>query len=173
VSVAPERVFGSDARAEHQLLALSAFTALVSAFFLSFAGLVPGVRIGDVAIAVGTLALTETLALVLLVPQWHRERRLMRGLMAFLVSAVLYGYQIGVGVMLVHAPGDRGALGTLLVLLIAAYAVGLLRAWQLLGATHHGAARQLLRRLRNLEQPRETDAEAGGVGTPGPSGAHR
>ena len=66
-----------------------------------------------------------------------------------------------------------GALGTLLVLLIAAYAVGLLRAWQLLGATHHGAARQLLRRLRNLEQPRETDAEAGGVGTPGPSGAHR
>lgn len=169
VSIAPDRVFGAGARAEHQLLALSAFSALASAFFLSFAGLLPGVHIGDVAIAVGTLALTETLALLLVVPQWRREKRLVRGLLAFVVSAVLYGYEIVVGIRLIDAPDDRGALGTLLVLLIAAFAVGLIRAWQLLGATHHGFAGQLLRRLRNLEPAEAASPEAARPG----SAAHR
>src|SRR5437867_4948576 len=49
VSIAPETVFGSDAEAVRQAQALSAFTALANAFFISMASLIPDVRIGIVS----------------------------------------------------------------------------------------------------------------------------
>src|SRR5436309_3446471 len=78
VSIAPEKVFGSDAEAVRQAQALSAFTALVNAL------------------------------------------------------------ELAVGIQLWGAPGNRGSLDGLLELILGAYAIGLGRAWELLGALRSG-----------------------------------
>jgi hypothetical protein len=47
----------------------------------------------------------------------------------------------------------------LLALLIGTFAVGLIRAWQLLGATHQGCTTQFIKRLRRPAAP----TDSGGV----------
>ena len=67
------------------------------------------------------------------------------------------------GVKLIQAPNDRGALGTLLALLIGSFAVGLIRAWQLLGATHQGCTTPFIKRLRRPAAPTDAAPAAGGA----------
>jgi hypothetical protein len=133
ISVAPDRVFGRKAVAQHQTEALSAFTALVNAFLISLGGLDPGINIGTLALVMGLLALSQTLALLRLWPSWRHEQRMVRGLILFVVSAGAYGYEIWTAQYLIRTPKDTNALDTLLGLLLGAYAIGLVRAWELLG----------------------------------------
>src|SRR5207249_1976539 len=73
VSIAPERVFGTQAEAVHQAQALSAFTALANVFFISMASLVPGIAIGIVVTIVAIPASLQTLALLALFNHWRAE----------------------------------------------------------------------------------------------------
>jgi hypothetical protein len=134
VSVDPERVFGRQAVAQRQAEALSAFTALVNVFFISLGGLDPGLNIGTLAVIMGILALSQTLALLRLWPRWQHDRQVVRGLILFIASAAVYGYQIWTAQHLIGTPRDISALNSLLGLLLGAYAIGLVRAWELLGA---------------------------------------
>jgi hypothetical protein len=134
VSIAPERVFGPQADAERQALALSSFTALANAFFISFGSLIPNLPIGLLVVIAGAVCGSQTLALLGLFPKWRHERTLIRSLGLFAVSAAIYGYEIAIGVRLISAPTDAGALTVLLQLLLGGYTIGLARAWQLLGA---------------------------------------
>jgi hypothetical protein len=134
VSIAPERVFGRQAEAGRQALALSAFTALANAFFVSFSGLIPNLSFGVFVVIAGGVAASQTLALLALLPNWRHERTLVRSLGLFAISAAIYGYEIAIGVRLIFAPTDVGALTVLLELLLGTYSIGLARAWQLLGA---------------------------------------
>ena len=134
VSIQPERVFGRQAEAERQALALSAFTALANVFFVSFSGLIPNLSFGVFVVIAGAVAMSQTLALLGLLPKWRREGTLVQGLVLLAISAAIYGYEIGIGVRLIFTPADNGALTVLLELLLGGYSIGLARAWQLLGA---------------------------------------
>lgn len=134
VSLAPERVFGRQAHVEKQTEALSSFTALANAFFISLGALIPGLNVGMLAMTAALLALGQTLSLLALWPRWRRERRARRGLIVFLVSAGLYGYEFWTSLRLLHTPGDTRALSALCGLLLGPYVIGLGRAWSLLGA---------------------------------------
>jgi hypothetical protein len=136
VSIAPERVFGRQAEAGRQALALSAFTALANVFFVSFSGLIPNLSFGVFVVVAGTVAASQTLALLSLLPSWRRDRTLLRSLGLFAVSAAIYGYEIATGVRLIFTSTDTGALTGLLGLLLGGYSIGLARAWELLGAPH-------------------------------------
>jgi hypothetical protein len=136
ISIAPQRVFGSEAEASRQGLALSSFTALANVFFISFGSLIPMLPLGIFMIFPGAVAASQTVLLLQLLPNWRRERTLIRGIALFVVSAVLYGYEIAIGVQLWQSPSNTGALTGLLELLLGAYAIGLARAWELLGAAH-------------------------------------
>jgi len=135
ISLAPERVFGSRAEASRQALALSSFTALANVFFISFGSLIPGLPLGLLVIP-GAVAGSQTLFLLQLIPTWRRQGTLLRGVSLFFVSAVIYGYEIAIGIQLWRSPSNTAALSGLLELLLGAYAIGLARAWELLGATH-------------------------------------
>ncbi len=115
VSVAPQRIFGPESDAVRQAHALSAFTGLANVFFISMMSLVPGVLYGLVVVVVSIPAIIQTLALLGLARQWHQTRILTRGVFLFLASAA-----------------------NLLFVLMGAYAVGLGRAWELLGAPRSG-----------------------------------
>jgi len=134
VSISPERVFGRQAEAERQALALSAFTALANVFFVSFGGLIPNLSFGVAVVIAGVVAMSQTLALLGLLPKWRRERTLVRSLGLFAISAAIYGYEVAVGVRLMFTSNDAGALTVLLELMLGTYSIGLARAWQLLGA---------------------------------------
>ncbi len=138
VSIAPERVFGQQSDAVRRAQALSAFTALVNVFFISMTSLIPSVQIGVVVVIIAFPSALQTLALLGLVRHWREGGILYRGLVLFLGSAFIYGFELAIGFQLWASPGNRGSLEGLLELLLGAYAVGLGRAWELLGAPRSG-----------------------------------
>jgi hypothetical protein len=138
VSIAPERVFGLQSDAVRQAQALSAFTALANVFFISMMALIPEVLFGLVVTVVSLPAILQTLALLSLVKPWHRSGILGRGMFLFLASAAIYGYELSVGIQMSRNPNSVGNVISLLFILMGAYAVGLGRAWELLGAPRFG-----------------------------------
>lgn len=140
VSIAPERVFGQRSEAGRQALALSAFTALANVFFASFSSLIPNIAFGVVAVVVGGIAASQSLALLLLVPNWHRERTLVPSLLRFAVSLGVYVFEISIGVRLLDSPADVGLLTTYCIVILGVFSIGLARSWELLGAPHSRGA---------------------------------
>ena len=138
VSIAPERVFGDQSDVVRQAQALSAFTALANIFFISLLSLIPDVTFGLVVWIVSLPAILQTLALLRLTRHWRSAGIAIRGLLLFLASAAIYGYEFAIGVQMWLKPANKGVLISLLFVLIGAYAVGLGRAWELLGAPRMG-----------------------------------
>jgi hypothetical protein len=66
------------------------------------------------------------------------------------ISGALYGYEAAIGVGLLLHPGDAGLTLSLAELLLGVYAVGLARAWELLGGPG-GMIARLLNPLQDLE----------------------
>lgn len=153
ITLAPERVFGEQAEAGRQARALSAFAALANIFFISFSMLIPDVNVGLVVTAVGGVSSLQTLGLLFLVGHWRVQGVLWRSLFLFVGSLAIYGGEISVGIQLWIKPTDVGALTGVLELLLGAYAVGLGRAWELLGAPRMGFISRLLERLDRAPKP--------------------
>ena len=153
ITLAPERVFGEQAEAGRQARALSAFTALANIFFISFSMLIPDVNVGLVVTAVGVVSSLQTLGLLFLLGHWRLQGVLWRSLFLFFGSLAIYGGEISVGIQLWAKPADLGALTGVLELLLGAYAVGLGRAWELLGAPRMGFISRLLERLDRAPKP--------------------
>ena len=143
VSVAPEKVFGAQSDPRRQAQALSAFSALVNIFFISMTSLIPDIRLGIVVTIVAAVSLLQTLALLVMVPGWRREDAVIRGALLFLASVSIYGVQLWLGIDLWVKP-SRAALDGLLELLLGCYAIGLGRAWELLGAPRMGLVSYLV-----------------------------
>jgi hypothetical protein len=157
ITLAPERVFGEKADAGRQARALSAFTALANIFFISFTMLIPDVRVGLVVTLVGAVSTLQTLGLLLLVPHWRSQRVLWRSMFLFLGSLAIYGGELAVGIQVWNRPADPAALTGILELLLGAYAIGLGRAWELLGAPRMGFG-LLSRILERLDRAPKTPA---------------
>jgi len=156
ISIAPDRIFGERAEASRQAQALSSFTALTNIFFISFASLIPNITIGIVVAVIAVPATVQTLGLLVLLPHWRAEGALRRGLFLFLISLVVYGYEFVIGIHLWMVPSDTSALSGLLELILGVYAIGLGRAWELLGAPRMGWLALLSagwRRMRERPQP--------------------
>ena len=165
ISIAPERVFGEKAESGRMAQALSSFTALTNVFFISFASLIPKLPIGPVVTVVAIPAILQTLGLLLLFPQWRTDHTLRRGLVLFAISLAIYGYEIAYGIQLWVGAAGPGALTGLLELLLGAYAIGLGRAWELLGARRLGWTGWIDAILRRVRQGRPSRQEP-----PGPKG---
>jgi len=118
--------------------------------------LIPGIAIGPVVAVIAVPSMLQTLGLLLLIPHWRAENAVRRGVILFSVSALIYGYEMAIGIRMWLVPSDTGALSGLLELLLGAYAIGLGRAWELLGAPRLGwygflAAALQRRRERSTE----------------------
>ncbi len=153
ITLAPDRVFGEQAEAGRQARALSAFTALANIFFISFSMLIPDVNVGLVVTVVGGVSTLQTLSLLLLLRHWHSQGVLWRSLFLFLGSLAIYGGEISVGVQLWNGRSNTGALTGILELLLGAFAIGLGRAWEILGAPRMGFVSRLLERLDRGPKP--------------------
>ena len=155
ITLAPERVFGENADAGRQARALSAFTALANIFFISFTMLIPDVRVGLVVTLVGLVSTVQTVGLLFLVPHWHSQGVLWRSMFLFLGSLAIYGGELVIGIQVWNRAAGPGELSGILELLLGAYAIGLGRAWELLGAPRmgFGLVSRVLDRLDRAAKP--------------------
>ncbi len=164
VSIAPERVFGESAKAGHRALALSSFTALANAFFISLSGLIPNVPFGLFVIIVGGISFSQSLTLLPTARQWKSEGRLIRGIVLFVAGIAVYGSELFLGIDLYVGRASPALISVLLQILMAVFAMGLARAWELLGAprarglvstSFEWAEGRLERKTEADEQPRK------------------
>ena len=139
VSLAPDKIVTRQAPQERQAVAGSAFTALINAFFLSLTALIPNINFGLVIVPVSALCLVTSL-----IQAWPLLRRfkgwlsLLRRAFLVLLSVALYALELLNGFQLLIAPSQVGIVYGLVSCLIGAFALGLIRAWELLGAQRSG-----------------------------------
>lgn len=139
VSISPEQIVAAQAPMERQAVAGSAFTALMNAFFISLFALIPNFNIGFVIMPFSAVCL-----LTILIQAWHllRPRKSWPSLLrrAFLVSlsVALYGLELWNGFQLFTDPSQPGNVYGLISCLLGAFALGLIRAWELLGVRRYG-----------------------------------
>jgi len=135
VSIAPEKMVMAGAPLERQAVAASAYTALLNAFFISLFALIPATNMGWVALVMSVLGLWSTAFLGRsLLKHPTRWQGTVRRLALILVGMILYGFELYVAILLINAPSNTSASFTLATLVGVAYGLGLLRAWQLIGA---------------------------------------
>lgn len=163
ISVAPGRFFGHDALPERQVVAASAFSALVNAFFVSLTALIPGMNVGGVALVMGGFALFGTVQQMRKLWDSHNGvLYLVRRVSLPVSSLVIYGFEITNGISLIQHGMRVEPLYSLAVLLLVIYGVGLTRAWQLLGAPRSGMLAWMLNPFQNIrEHDEQAPAQAG------------
>ena len=138
ISVAPHRTIKGSAPLERQAAAGNAFTALITAFFISLGALIPG-AFGYVALVMSVLALANTLALGRrLLKQWSGWKSVLRRGFLVVVSLLIYTYESYFAARLIAVPAEVGDIAALASALMGIYGLGLLRAWELLGARRYG-----------------------------------
>ncbi len=153
ISLAPEQTVREGAPPEKRALAANAFTALLNAFFVSMSALLPHANVGYTAVVVSAVGIITSFML-----GWElfthpaRWQRLLLRAGLLLAGFLIYGFEFYCGVSLVRSPEATRYVGFIASLLMVLFALGLTRAWQLLGGRRFFASRRLLRRL-----PREND----------------
>jgi hypothetical protein len=155
VSVNPGRNAGPSAPPERQAVSASAYTALINAFFISLVSLIGADSLGGVAVVIGSLSLVATLRLVADLFPPHVSRWVYARHTGFLaIGVIIYGLQIVYGWQYLSHGDNADYAYTLAYLVIAAYGVGLTRAWQLLGAKRRSVFFAWFSPLKDLEEPR-------------------
>jgi hypothetical protein len=139
VSIAPERIVAAQAPVERQAVAGSAFTAVMNAFFISLFALIPNFNIGFVIMPFSFICLLTSL-----IQAWRLLRRtnnwqsLLRRTILVLLSVALYGLELVSGFQLITNPSQVGIVYNLVSCVLIAFALGLIRAWELLGVRRYG-----------------------------------
>jgi len=159
IAVAPERFVMGGAPSERRAVASSAFTALINAFFISFGALLPYSNIATLSLVMSSIGLVNSLFLGLTElrrpPNWRAG---IRRAILILTSLILYGFELYYTILLLRSPGDTGSVLVLADLVIGVYGLGILRAWELLGASRFGLLRWF-NPLYDINENRLTEAD--------------
>ncbi len=147
ISIGPQRTFGNPAMAApRQHLAEATFLALANGFVVSSIALIPTINVGWVAFGGGMAGAVAAAYLARRFAQFHRHgawrvaawRHLLRVVSLSLMATVVYVIESLLGLHLILEPSDEGVFGWLAVIIIGIYALGIARAWTLLGDPQYG-----------------------------------
>ena len=131
IALKPEKIVGPRAQLASRRLAVSSFTGLVNAFFVSLLALIPGHNLGIGAAVMALLSLYHTLRLHLA----HIGRR---NIAVFIVSLLAYSTELSLAIAFILNPHDLDLVTDLTFVLIGCFSVALSRAWQLMESTAGG-----------------------------------
>lgn len=138
VSIAPENTIMASAPVERQTSAGSAFTSLLNAFFISLGALVP-INLGQTIIVMSLLGFSSTVFYSFkLVRNLKDRHNLLTRSLLLLAGLFIYGFEFYIALLMLNHPTDSSPFYGLSSLLLSSYGLGLLRAWQLLGAQRFG-----------------------------------
>ena len=151
VSVNPERGRRAETRIEYQTRATTALVVFTNALVLSLAFLVPDTTIGGWAVGAGTVMAVFTLAGARVVVTEVRRKTAGWGALTLVAGlAAIVGFELFAGIRLLLDSGDVGALSLLDYVVIAEFAVGIARAWQLVNMHDTGLVSSLLLLTRGV-----------------------
>jgi hypothetical protein len=152
LSVSPGRTRGKADTMEHQSIAATAFTALIDALFVSLGGLTPGAngtRFTSIVLAVVGLSSSTGLALRLWKAR-QRETLSRRWPVTLGLITVMYAAQF---ILAVNARTGAAADSQSVGFVLAMFAVGIARSWELLGLRGGGLLDLLAERLEARKPP--------------------
>ncbi len=129
VSVRDETIFGPNAVAGGEALAITAFSGLVNSFVVSLLALIPRSNIG---VATIVMALVSIVAIARLQGRLHRARNSA----IFVIALLAYGAQLIFGITLIVKPHDTGQVDNIAFILFITLVVSLQRAWSLMKGKH-------------------------------------
>jgi hypothetical protein len=132
ISLAPERIFGPGATAARRAQARGAFLALLNVFFVSLVALIPKTNLGYTAFVMGVLGLGFTVGVGRNLWEARREEQWWSRLALFVAGLVIYGWELWYAVGLLRDPRAVGNIEGLAYLALAAYGLGVGRAWELM-----------------------------------------
>jgi hypothetical protein len=148
ISIAPQRTFdpGTVASVQQQRLAEATLLTLFNGFLVSCVALIPDVNVGWISLVLGMAGVLIAAELVTFLARGHRHvvagrsswLHQLRVVSLSVVATLLYGIEGLLGLRLVLRPQDVDALRLLTFVVIGIYALGMLRAWTLLGDPRHG-----------------------------------
>ncbi len=125
--------------------AAAAILAFTNAITVALFGLVPGNDIGYPAVVVALGGILFTLAGARSIFASHLPRRYWRQQVAFVAALLaVFGFELDSGLDLLGNAGDSSAAHELCDLLIILLAVGIARAWELVGDRDTGVVASLL-----------------------------
>ena len=126
IALSPGKMVGPRADLVSRRLAVSSFTGLVNAFFISLLALIPGRHnIGYGAAVVAVFSLVHTLKL-------HLGARGGKHFVAFGAGVLAYGLELGIAIAFIVDPHNTELIDYLAFVIIGCFAVALDRAWSLI-----------------------------------------
>jgi hypothetical protein len=140
LSVSPEKLTGDDARAEYQVRAAAAFSALVNTLVIAIAALLPGASLGEAATILAAAGLATTSGLAIVLFREHQQKIRPGDLRMLAILLALYGLQLANGVQLDGSPHSVSGISRQGGLAILFFLFGIARSWQLVGARDIGLA---------------------------------
>jgi hypothetical protein len=147
-------------RAELDVKAGITFSVFVNALAISLFALVPGLNLGVTAVVVGLLGLSSCLAFGIILWRETSDRRARFGQLRHLVlQAAVFAYQVVVGVQLSRHSAEASDVQSLAIVTIVLFLVGIVRAWQLIGARESSLVGILATSLRDRATTPSGDAE--------------
>ncbi|HEY1391092.1 MAG TPA: hypothetical protein VGF38_21325 [Ktedonobacterales bacterium] len=148
IEIRPNRTLGRGASPPRRGVASGAFTALVNAFFISTAALVPTINVGYLILLLGLSGVANSVwqNIRLLRGPWRMRRPhemtrvqwMLILLGAQVLPVALYTSESLIAVAIIVSPQAQLPIDALTYVLLGVYGVGLIRAWELLGGTASG-----------------------------------
>jgi hypothetical protein len=146
ISVSGSRLSDEDeASPIHRIRAAAALTAFMNALTVSLFALIPDEKLpwASVSVAVAGLLFVAASLLSLGRLGMLRSRRRLRDALFLVSLAVVFGFQLVSGLELTAHPKNDGDVGTIAVLVVFCFLVGIYRSWDLIGGPSFGVRREV------------------------------
>jgi FtsH-binding integral membrane protein len=144
ISVAANRLAETGAAGElHRVRAYAALTAFTNSLAVSLFALIPGQRIGTVAVVFASTGLVFVLASLLSLLRhwhwhWHARWTTARDALFLVGLVITFVYQLIAGLDVLSQPGDLDSVQTIAVLVVICFMLGIARSWELIGGPSIG-----------------------------------
>ncbi|HYB02002.1 MAG TPA: hypothetical protein VED37_17405 [Ktedonobacteraceae bacterium] len=147
ISLWPREKMRSAPRA-WRAVAGGSFFAFVNVFLISLSALITGFHLGWLVLVIGLLGIGNSLLLGLPLlrptPDWKEHSSvLLANLVMVFYGLALYLAEVYFGIRLLLVPADALAVEGIAQVLLLLYALGLIRAWELLGIEQIGPRKWL------------------------------
>lgn len=136
VTLAPDRTVTRAAPAQSQEAAANAFLVLSNSMFISLVALIPDVNLGLSCLVMAASGLIGTSVFAVnSVLRRHSEPLGLRWGVRRVLTLMILLAQVYLGIQLLAHPERSALVGWTAALMLAWFAIGLLRAWELIGGT--------------------------------------
>lgn len=155
ISVSAGRLAG-DGSQIHRIRASAALTAFTNALVMSLFALVPGHKVGPTAVVAGAGGIAFVAASLLSLIRLRQVRwSIVRDALFLIGLATTFVFQVILGAALLSRPGDADPVGTIAILVIVCFLIGIARAWELIGGPSIGFTHEVvaMARSRGPEAP--------------------